>query len=102
MNAYYSANNSKINQLSTCKKEAKKLPLAYVILEKIFCFIDAVIDFFTNSTVKTVAKFGSISVCFFAFICIIGSIEAGAVSVGLGIVISLFIVFVEALLLRKV
>jgi hypothetical protein len=101
MNAYYSANNSKINQLSTCKKATKKLPLAYVILEKIFCFIDLIIDFFTNSTVKTVAKFSAISVCFFAFIGIIASIESGAISIGLGITVSLFIVFIEALLLRK-
>ena len=101
MNAYYSANNSKINQVSTYKKSQKKMPLAYVILESIFCFLDLVIDFFSQSAVKTVVKFSAISACFFSFICIIGSIEAGALSLGLGIVISMFLVFIEVLLLRR-
>ena len=101
MNAYYSANNSKINQITVGKKATRKPPLAYVILEKIFCFIDLIIDFFTNAKVKTVMKFSAISICFFSFICIIGSIESGALSIGLGVVISLFLIFIEALLLRK-
>ena len=101
MNAYYSANNSKINQLSTYKKSPKKMPLAYVILESIFCFLDLVIDFFSQSTVKTVVKFCAISACFVSFICIIGSIEAGVLSLGIGVIISLFLVFVEVLLLRR-
>ena len=101
MNAYYSANNSKINQVAPYKKARKKMPLAYVILERIFCFIDLVIDFFSQSAVKTVVKFSAISVCFFSFICIIGSIETGAISVGMGVVVSMLLVFFEVLLLRK-
>ena len=49
---------------------------------------------------RRVVRVVTIAVCFFAFLGVIGSVEAGVLSIGFGILISAFLLFLEILCLR--
>lgn len=53
-----------------------------------------------NRTVRTVLRYSLVAACFFCFIGMIGGIEQGLISLGGGIVLGLFLVFVEILCLK--
>ncbi len=62
--------------------------------------VGAILEKLSSQNIISAIKAIIAAVCFFGFIGIIGGVESETISVGTGIIISLFLVFIEILCFR--
>lgn len=94
MNRYYDINESR---KSNCTYIGKFETENDSIVDSIVAFFAALIGLFSNEGFRTVLRVVSTVICFVGFVGIIGSVEAGAMEIGTGIIFSVFLVFLEIL-----
>lgn len=70
------------------------------IFDVLFDLIAWITGVLRDRTVRTVLRYSLVGICFFCFIGLIGGMEQGLISIGGGIVLGLFLVFVEILCLK--
>ncbi len=70
------------------------------VFDLLFDLIAWIVGALRDRTVRTVLRYSLVAVCFFCFIGLIGGIEQGLVSIGGGVVLGLFLIFVEILCLK--
>ncbi len=99
MNGYYT------NEKQYTKRESERV-LSRVsahadrAADVLFALLASLLGFLRDTTVRRVLRYTVVAVCFFCFIGLIGGIEQGSVSVGGGILLGLFLIFVEILCLK--
>ena len=98
-NCYTRENNTHHNQI---RKEYTTDAVSWVdaFLDRLFNFFAALVQFFGKREVRRVLRYAAVAVCFFCFLGLIGGIEKELISVGLGVVCGLLLIFVEILCLR--
>ena len=94
MNRYYDINESR---KSNCTYIGKFEAENDSIVDSIVAFFAALIGLFSNEGFRTVLRVVSTVICFVGFVGIIGSVEAGVMEIGTGIIFSVFLVFLEIL-----
>ena len=94
MNRYYNINESR---KSNCTYIGKFETENDSIVDSIVAFFAALIGLFSNEGFRTVLRVVSTVICFVGFVGIIGSVEAGVMEIGTGIIFSVFLVFLEIL-----
>lgn len=92
MNKYYEIEKSRKSNCSYIGKIESENDVA---VDSLVGFICTLIAFFTSEKVLTVVRVISTLACFVGFIGILGSVDAGTMSLGGGILLSLFMVFIE-------
>ena len=65
-----------------------------------FAFLALVFGALRKSEVRKALRCAAVAICFFCFIGLIGGIEQGLVTVGLGVVAGLLLIFIEILCLK--
>ena len=70
------------------------------VADALFAFFAAILGLLRDATVRRVVRYVIVAACFFCFVGLIGGIERGSVSVGGGISLGLFLIFVEILCLK--
>lgn len=65
------------------------------IIGLLCAWIGALLALVRRADVRRGVRFSVVAACFFCFVGLIGSIEFGALSVGVGVVAGLFLIFVE-------
>lgn len=97
MNNVYSSTNRKMQERRHySKRTSLMVPLLVVLLQA----IDRILNAISVPAVKRVIKGIIVVGCLVAFLCLISAMEQQALSVFPGIVLSLFLVFVEILCLH--
>lgn len=69
-------------------------------LDAFFSCLMAIVAFLSRREVRTAIRYAVVTICFFCFIGLVGGIEKGLISVGLGIFCGLGLIFVEVLCLK--
>ena len=69
-------------------------------LDRFFAFIAALLGFCRRREVRRVLRYATVAACFFCFLGLVGGIEQELISVGLGVVSGLLLIFVEILCLK--
>ncbi len=69
-------------------------------LSKLVKAVAFLVSLFTTLTIRRAVRIFTVAACLFAFIGVIGGVEAGALSIGTGILICAFLLFLEILCLR--
>ena len=67
-------------------------------LARLFALLAAL---FSGISFRRAVRIITVTVCFFAFLGVIGGVEAGVLSLGIGILICAFLLFLEILCLRS-
>lgn len=70
------------------------------VFDLLFDLIALLVGALRDRTVRKILRYSLVGICFFCFIGLIGGIEQGLISIGGGIVLGLFLVFVEILCLK--
>ncbi|MBQ7320033.1 MAG: hypothetical protein IJW97_07655 [Clostridia bacterium] len=99
MNNCYTSKNENINQMY---EEYGALVTSRVdrFLDRLFAFFAALLGFCRRREVRRVLRYATVAICFFCFLGLVGGIEQELISVGLGVVSGLLLIFVEILCLK--
>ena len=63
-------------------------------------FLQTLVLLCSKPIMRRVIRYAGVAVCFFCFLGLVGGIEQGLISIGAGIVMGLFLIFVELFCLR--
>ena len=96
MNGYYTGRE----QTTMTRREAARGTFADRIFDVLFAFVALIVGLLRNKTLRTVVRYSVVALCFFCFIGLIGGIEQGLVSVGMGVVLGMLLIFLEILCLK--
>jgi hypothetical protein len=99
MNGYYTGKNAYTTrqERSAFTRAGQRADRVFDVLLDIIAWI---VGALRDRTVRTVLRYSLVAVCFFCFIGLIGGIEQGLISIGGGIALGLFLIFVEILCLK--
>ena len=98
MNGYYTKEEK---YMQTAKTRATSVSRgADRVADVLFAMIAALVGLLRDSNVRRVVRYVIVAACFFCFVGLIGGIERGTISVGGGISLGLFLIFVEILCLK--
>ena len=92
MNKYYEIERSR---KSNCSYMGKVESENDRVVDSFIDLICAIVAFFSSETVICIVRVISAVACFIGFIGIVGGVDAGSLSIGRGIIFSLFLLFVE-------
>ena len=99
MNGYYT-NDHEYTAYQRKSGMERMASRAEHLADGLFALIACILCLLRDRTIRRVARYTLLGACFFCFIGLIGGIEHGLVSVGVAIVLSLFLIFVEVLCLK--
>ena len=94
MNKYYDMNESR---KSNCTYIGNFETENDNIADSFVAILCAVLGFFRSEGFRTVLKVVSTLLCFIGFVGVIGGVEAGSMTVGTGIILAVFMIFIEIL-----
>lgn len=98
MNGYYTKQEQ---YMQTAKPRTASVPSrADRVADALFALIAAFFGLLRDATVRRVVRYVVVAACFFCFIGLIGGIEKGTISIGGGISLGLFLIFVEIYCLK--
>ena len=94
MNKYYDMNESR---KSNCTYIGNFETENDNIADGFIAMICAILGLFRSEGFRAVLKVASTLICFIGFIGVIGGVESGSLSVGNGIILAVFMIFIEIL-----
>ena len=104
MNAYYNKNedfssNKRIIE-AYFGESVKRVGATERCLERLLCMLAALLRALTSTTARRITKATAVAITLVAFIGVIGAMETGAMSLGLGILVGAILLGIEYLCLR--
>lgn len=96
MNGYYTGRE----HTNVTRRESARATFADRVFDVLFAAIALIVGLLRNKTMRAVVRYSVVAACFFCFIGLIGGIEQGLLSMGMGIVLGLLLIFVEILCLK--
>ena len=98
MNGYYTREHEAVRGDHDMMNRASAR--ANRIFDVLLALVALMVGALRDKTVRTVIRYSVVAVCFFCFIGLIGGIEQGLISIGVGVVLGLLLIFVEILCLK--
>ena len=95
MNRYYDINENKKSNCTYLGSVDRFETENDGIVDSVIAFFAALVDLLRSEGFRTVLRVISTVACFVGFIGIIGSVESGSMTLGSGILFSVFMIFVE-------
>ena len=102
MNGYYTRENQYNGCTASRASRAADRMIARAdrAADVLVMLLSALIGALRDRNVRTVIRYAVVAACFFGFVGLVGGIERGTMSLGGGVVLGLFLIFVEIYCLK--